>query len=117
MIVVSLPTLKSTVGSIRVGLKQANTLIEQVKVKPENAEFGKKLDQFYRKANELFEEQEKKMVQAEEAYEAIVTSFAEDPKIMTPEEFFGIFDKFSSQYSVPIIPNKSKPNSRTKQSK
>lgn len=56
-------------------------------------EFNEKASQQFQDITDLFERMTK-------VYEEVVVSFGEDPKAMSPEEFFGLFRNFMQSLDV-----------------
>ncbi|KAI8846857.1 hypothetical protein BC829DRAFT_445004 [Chytridium lagenaria] len=58
------------------------------------------LKTFYQSAQSAYEELDAKFKTADKEFEGLVNVYGEDPKVTTPEEFFGIFFKFVQSYNA-----------------
>ncbi|KAI9139325.1 formin homology 2 domain-containing protein [Paraphysoderma sedebokerense] len=104
---VSMPSLRTTLVQVREGLKNIKTLIEALSKEPPTPtaaqgasgdQFTSILGDFHKRSDSVYQTLDAQSKEAEKEYEAAVTLYGEDPKIMTIEEFFGIFQRFCVGY-------------------
>ncbi|KAJ3223051.1 Dishevelled associated activator of morphogenesis 2 [Clydaea vesicula] len=121
---VTVPQIRSSLTLIRDGLKGIKTLLsnleedhtkaEQVLAKkdikkgalgitheptiPKKTVFVEVISNFFEEASKVYDEYDKLFKKAESEYEQTVLLYGEDPKVMFPDEFFGIFSKFCSSF-------------------
>ncbi|KNE62292.1 hypothetical protein AMAG_18842 [Allomyces macrogynus ATCC 38327] len=100
----SLPIVRAAQGSLRVELRRVKTLVDTLK-KPEDKEFVESMAAFYDKTAAEFDSYEQIAKDADAKFEAAATAFAEDPKVVTAEEFFGTFAKFVAMYRAAAAEN------------
>lgn len=67
---------------------------------PEKNAFVEAMGPFYTESQAIYEANNANFKKAELDYEYVVSIYGEDPKTMFPDEFFGIFFKFTSGFNV-----------------
>jgi dishevelled associated activator of morphogenesis len=72
-----------------------------------NNKFIEEMKRFYDKAKKVYDKQDELFKSAEKEFEKAVLLYGEDPKNITPEEFFGIFAKFTQAYVAAKIDNET----------
>jgi len=119
---VTIPSIRQALVAMRDGLRDMENLLKELaaghekalesaakkeKAKktgpaatalPEKNSFVEAMGTFYAESHAIYEKNNADFKKAEQDYELVVTLYGEDPKTMFPEEFFGIFWKFSSGF-------------------
>jgi hypothetical protein len=127
---VGIPAIRMALITIRDNLKSLDTLLKQmeedkqktVKEVPSatsvksiasnssavlNTKFIEVMKKFYDQAKKVYDSQDEVFKQSEKEFEQAVLLYGEDPKNTTPEEFFGIFAKFTQSYVAAKIDNEA----------
>lgn len=101
--IVTIQDLIKDYNELRVGLQ---TLIHELDchysgdyVAEPNDNYAKVMYEFRDRAIERFDQLEVRYTSMDVAYKDVVTYFGEDPSDMKPDEFFGIFQTFTSSWS------------------
>ncbi|ORX83965.1 FH2-domain-containing protein [Anaeromyces robustus] len=105
---ITIPDIRQVLNSIRVGLKDVETALNKIEkakeLKKEEPPFPDKfptmIQDFYKEAKEHYDKLNKQLDDVEQNYKDLCSQFGEDPSKMSPEEFFGIFKNFWSQFQV-----------------
>jgi hypothetical protein len=114
---VGIPAVRSAVNIIRDGLKSLQGLVEAMKLdanKPippngtvknektasSNVKFTETMGKFYDESVQSYQKLNDTFAEAEKQFELAVTFYGDEPKTSTPEEFFGVFAKFSKAYQA-----------------
>jgi hypothetical protein len=113
---VGIPNIRSALVTIRDQLKGLKILLEEMEAEAGNptsapivhkrtsgsnsygVKFTETMGVFYKETLSIYESLDDKFKKAEKDFEKAVSFYGEDPKSMTPEEFFGIFSKFCASY-------------------
>ncbi|XP_067938496.1 disheveled-associated activator of morphogenesis 2-like [Watersipora subatra] len=99
---VSLPDLESEVRKLGKEMKEIEKEIlyqRNHKTNDPNDRFIQVMSDFVTVASYKYSELEEKFKEMQERYTKVTTLFGEDPKKMTPDEFFGIFDQFLQSFN------------------
>eukprot|EP00160_Parvularia_atlantis_P016023 Unigene4873_Nuclearia_a/m.14906 Unigene4873_Nuclearia_a/g.14906 ORF Unigene4873_Nuclearia_a/g.14906 Unigene4873_Nuclearia_a/m.14906 type:complete len:323 (+) Unigene4873_Nuclearia_a:648-1616(+) len=99
---VSLPALKTEMAQLRKSITSLRAELEVRKddpIQPDD-DFMSVMKNFYAEASRTAEKLEGEYAKAEAKFAELVQLFGEDPKAMTPEEFFGIFSRFVNNWVV-----------------
>jgi hypothetical protein len=69
--------------------------------------FFPQMERFYQDAHQTYTRLDERFTDIEKLYEGVVLLFGEDPKNMSPEEFFGTFQKFCVSYTLAKAENEA----------
>jgi hypothetical protein len=103
---ITIPDIRQVLTSIRIGLKDVENALNKIEkskdLKKEEPPFPDKfpemIQDFYKEAKERYDKLNKQLDEVEKNYNDLCSSYGEDPTKMSPEEFFGIFKNFWSQF-------------------
>ncbi|KAJ3008172.1 hypothetical protein HKX48_008726 [Thoreauomyces humboldtii] len=122
---VTIPQIRSTLMTLRQNLTQLKSLLDtmdkqEAKKPGEEATkrlssaselststdpFRESMGQFYELADKVYKSASERFQITEKSYEAAVVLYGEDPKITTPEEFFGVFWQFVQGFALAKLDN------------
>jgi cytokinesis protein len=107
-----LPELQSEFNSVKDGLKEIRAELEThyrdaetgegLKTCPDDR-FYEVMQPFIEDAERRFEEVQEAMAEMSDSYKDCVKFYGENPAIMKPDEFFGIFKTFMSSFEVRLF--------------
>lgn len=103
---VNIGNIRQLLTGMRQSLKELRDLLESLKkrgetnaeLKQKNATFIETMSQFYLMAEKSYVRLNEMFVMTSELYESLVLLYAEDPKTMSTEEFFGTLAQFRSAF-------------------
>jgi len=113
---VSFTTLTADMNELRVGLKKIDTELEQFKKASPDDNFDIIFKPFVDEGKTEFEELDKKFKRMDEAYQAVLAFYGEDPK-MAPEEFFSMVNRFLELYKQAVKENSERAEIQAKELK
>ena len=102
---VSIPSIRQALTLIRDGLREIKSLLENLeqdsaksaeKKKGNAKSFLTTIGAFYSESFTSYEKIDAQFKKADQDYDLVVNLYGEDPKIMFPDEFFGIISQFSN---------------------
>lgn len=104
--------------AIKDGLRDMENLMNLLKIEhskllekkqktklPAQNPFVESMETFFTESKTIHEALVDRFKKSEDNYNAVVTLYGEDPKIMFPEEFFGIFWAFGNGYAISKVEN------------
>lgn len=98
---VELPALRANLQSIKVGLKDAQALMDAIAADPRDPtdQFANIMTDWIKGSQKKYEQLDQAFKDAENAYTEVCKSFGEDPKALQPNEFFLKFHMFINQFN------------------
>ena len=102
---VAIANIRQGLIGIRNDLNSLSALLHEMKENKiptgdMNAKFIDVMDKFEHETRKIYEGLDKDFKIANDKFEQAAEHFGEDPKTITPEEFFGFFSKFCREYIV-----------------
>ena len=102
---VAIANIRQGLVGIRNDLNSLGSLLKEMKenkapVGDMNAKFIEVMEKFEVETRRFYESMDKDFKSANDKFEQAAEHFGEDPKTITPEEFFGFFSRFCREYIV-----------------
>ncbi|KAI9093467.1 formin homology 2 domain-containing protein [Phlyctochytrium arcticum] len=103
---VNIPQMRQTMTNIRQNVQHLKTVLDSIEKDKKDSKrmstgtelagnkFGEVMGAFYAETEKVSKSLDERFKSTEKTYEEAVTLYGEDPKLSTPEEFFGIFWQF-----------------------
>ncbi|KND03814.1 uncharacterized protein SPPG_01270 [Spizellomyces punctatus DAOM BR117] len=117
---VTIPQIRQTLMTLRQNIQQLKQLLEAMDKDEQkdkrlssgselsnssSSKFREVMGQFYEEADKAYVSLDERFKVTEKKYESAVTLYGEDPKTITPEEFFGIFWQFCQGFTQAKLDN------------
>jgi hypothetical protein len=98
---VELAVVRQTLQYIKVGLKDAQTLLDNIAQDPRDPtdQFTSTMSDWVKNSQKKFEQLEQAFKDAEKSFEEVCRMYGEDPKAIQPNEFFTKIHQFITQFN------------------